>query len=63
MSILETFKSMSTIKDKLNQRIEDQYFGSTARQLLRTLPMNKQNKIVRGLCDFYLNLLKYLDKN
>ena len=57
LSILETFKSMFSTTDKIDQRTQDQYLRGEAKQLLKTLPHTKKTKTLKGVCDFHLNLL------
>jgi hypothetical protein len=62
LSIMDSYKSMTMIRNKINQRIQDQYFGNSAKQFLKKLPQCKQKKIVDECCDFYSNLLQCLGK-
>jgi hypothetical protein len=62
LSIIDSYKSMTMIKNKINQRIQDQYLGNSAKHFFKTLPQCKQENIVDECCDFYSNLLQYLEK-
>lgn len=62
LNVFEPFKCMTSLKNKIEQRIKDNYFGNAIRQLLKSLPQPKQNKITGELFDFYTNVSCYLEK-
>jgi hypothetical protein len=44
VSIMDSYKSMTMIRNKINQRIQDQYFGNSAKQFLKKItPMQTEN--------------------
>jgi hypothetical protein len=42
LSITDSYKSMTMIRNKVNQRIQDQYFGNSAKLFEKVTPMQTE---------------------
>lgn len=62
LSVLESFKCMASIRNKIQLRKKDHFFGNATNQLLKSLSQLKQNNISGEFCKFYENILCYLEQ-
>lgn len=57
----EAFDLLTDLKDKINQRIEDQFLGFTCDNLIRKMPAETASNIKSNCILFFQNLLKYIE--
>lgn len=57
----EVFNILKYLKEKISQRINDNFFGFLATNILKTFSPCEQNKIKESFLEFYKNIAKYLD--
>lgn len=62
LSSSELHEVMVDLKNKLEVRIKDHFFGSQARNLLKTLKATQQKKFIEEATNVYKRALEYIEK-
>lgn len=59
----EIYKAMSTLKDKIERRLEDGFFGFATSQKLASQPEGMKQRLKAQFVSFYQESIRYLEKS
>ncbi|CAF4047485.1 unnamed protein product [Rotaria sordida] len=58
---VDLFRIITSIKNKLKERIDSQFFGAACRYRLARLPIDKQNMLKTSFIEFLSKIISYID--
>ena len=61
-SIANLYRIITTLLKKLNDRLEQNYFGHNTRLLLNSISKDEQEKVTSSFRNYLSNIIKYINK-